>query len=118
MGLKKKILLGFLIAYWGTIGIGLFTVSGFGSIPFLVGGIVIISLALLLLVKNKYLNIIGACGLYLSSIFILIGVLLITIFFSRSNEPIYCLLLLFSISNFIITHFTSKLCGSKELSQD
>jgi hypothetical protein len=113
MSLKEKIIFGILITYWGVIGIGLFAVSGFGNIPFLIGIGVLISLILLFFVKNGSSNIVGTCGLYLSSILILIGVSLLAVFFFRSNEPIYILLFLFSFTNFITTYYISKLSRVK-----
>lgn len=113
MGLKKKTLLSLFTIYWGVIGIGLFTVNGFGSTPFLIGIAILISLMLLIFRRNRNFNIIGTCGLYLSSILILIGISLVALFFSYNNELIYYFLFLFCLTNFITTYYMSKLSRVK-----
>lgn len=113
MSLKERILFGFCIIYWGILGIGLFTVSGLGSIPSFSGLIILISLALLFLVRKKSANIIGTRGLYLSSMLLFSWVSLALLFFFRSNEPVYYIIFLFLILNFVIAYYTSKISKVK-----
>lgn len=112
MSLKEKILLGICVIYWLTIGISFIIIYAFVGIS-IIGFGILVSLILLLFFKSKYSNIIGICGLYTSSISILIYVSLVTINFSRLNELINYLPFLFSIINFIAAYWIYKLCRIK-----
>ncbi|MDH6353866.1 hypothetical protein M2132_000183 [Dysgonomonas sp. PH5-45] len=68
MILKDKILFILCITYWILIGVGVFTVTGFGLFPIFMGLTVLISLIFIVFFTNRNLNIMGLCGLYFSSI--------------------------------------------------
>ena len=106
MSVKEKILLGFLTVYWIAIGIAL-------TIIHVLGLMILIAVIFTVFVKNKYVNIIGICGLYLASLLILIYTLAITIYFSRLNEIIDYIPFLISIINFIITYYIFRLSRIK-----
>jgi len=106
---NSEYLLPTVFLYWLIQGISYLSVTGFGILSGLLSGVVIVTSLLCLLLKhNRMMRIIGIVVFIIASIALLVGNILLVLFFGFQifNLLIFILLLLNVFSIYMIFHIT------------
>lgn len=100
--MKSNLFIKISLVYWIVQAVLMFTVTGFGSVPQLLGTVLLLLSILSLVMKNTNYNILFALFLILYSMCFLVGGVLLMIFF-RQEVYFQLIIILVVIYNFFLS---------------
>jgi len=100
--MKSNLFIKISLVYWIVQAVLMFTVTGFGSVPQLLGTVLLLLSILSLVMKNTNYNILFALFLILYSVCVLVGGVLLMIFF-RQEVYFQLIIILVVIYNFFLS---------------
>lgn len=100
--MKSNLFIKISLVYWIVQAVLMFTVTGFGSVPQLLGTVLLLLSILSLVMKNTNYNILFALFLILYSVCVLVGGVLLMIFF-RQEVYYQLIIILVVIYNFFLS---------------
>lgn len=100
--MKSNLFIKISLVYWIVQAVLMFTVTGFGSVPQLLGTVLLLLSILSLVMKNTNYNILFALFLILYSMCVLVGGVLLMIFF-RQEVYFQLIIILVIIYNFFLS---------------